>query len=62
MLTTIERIDLGLDDLEHFPELMQTVTRQDVQRVAPQYLKPNHGVLVILADRDQVGLTGSSLP
>jgi zinc protease len=31
IFTTIERFDLGLDYLERFPELIQTVTQQDVQ-------------------------------
>jgi predicted Zn-dependent peptidase len=62
LVTTIGCFDLGLDYLEHFPSLIQAVTRQGVQGVVRQYLKPNHGALVILADMDQVELSGLSLP
>jgi zinc protease len=62
VFTTIERFDLGLDYLERFPELIQAVTPQDVQRVARQHLNPNNGVLVILADLEQADLSGLNLP
>lgn len=54
IFTTLELFHLGLDYLERYPDLIRAVTRDDVQRVAHQYVHPNRGVLVILADLERV--------
>jgi zinc protease len=50
IFTTIELFHLGLDYLARYPDLIRAVTPDDVQRVARQYVHPDRGVLVILAD------------
>lgn len=57
ILTSVERFDLGLDYLERFPDLIRAVTPQDVQRVARQYVHPDRGVLVVLADMAAANLS-----
>jgi len=56
IFTEIERFNLGLDYLTRFSDLIQAVTRQDIQSVARQHLHPSQGVLVVLADRAQAKL------
>ena len=57
ILTSVERFDLRLDYLERFPDLIRAVTPQDVQRVARQYVHPDRGVLVVLADMAAANLS-----
>lgn len=56
IFTEIERFNLGLDYVTRFSDLVQAVTRQDIQRVARRYLHPSQGVLVVLADMAQAKL------
>lgn len=46
-LLTMEWFDLGLDYLERYNSLIYGVTAADVQRVAAQYLHPEHCTIVI---------------
>jgi zinc protease len=41
-----KRFDLGFDHIERYPDLIRSVTRDDVQRVAQEYLRPEHMVRV----------------
>jgi zinc protease len=38
---------LGLDYLERYPQLINGVTAADVQRVAAQYIQPEHCTVVV---------------
>ncbi|MFQ5912002.1 MAG: M16 family metallopeptidase [Nitrospinota bacterium] len=55
-LTTVEMYGLGLDYVEKFPRLISAVTVADVLRVARKYLRPEDGVLLILADDEKAKL------
>lgn len=46
MLLTMESYDLGLDYLSRYPDLVESVTADDVQRAAAQFLKPDAYTLV----------------
>lgn len=49
-LAAVEFYDLGMDYPERYPEIIRAVTREDILRVARNYLHPNRGILVVLAD------------
>jgi zinc protease len=53
LLTAVEFFGLGLDYPERYPRLIGAVTREEVQRVARQYLDPDRYVLVVLAKPGQ---------
>ncbi|HEX9725227.1 MAG TPA: pitrilysin family protein [Vicinamibacteria bacterium] len=59
-LAEAERLQLGADYLERFPELVGGVSVSDCRRVAGSRLEPDHGVLVI-AGPCEAG-SGSALP
>ena len=40
------RFDLGFDYIDKFPDLIRSVTRQDVRRVAEKHLHPERVVIV----------------
>jgi zinc protease len=46
-LINMERYDLGLDYLQHYPDQVNAVTVEDVQRMARKYLNPEVYVLVV---------------
>lgn len=50
LLVGIELHDLGMDYPDRYPEIIQAVTREDVQRVARKYLHPNQRILVVVAN------------
>ena len=54
-LTYMEVYNLGLDYLERFPGIIESLTREDVNRAAKMYLDPDNYVLVIVGDRDRMG-------
>jgi len=55
-LTQVEYFGLGLDYPEKYPSLIQSVTREDVLRVAKKYLDPEKYILVIVANLKEAGL------
>lgn len=55
-LTDVELYGLGLDYVEKFPRLIRAVTREDILRVAQKHLRPDDGVLLILADSEKAKL------
>jgi zinc protease len=55
-LTQVEYYGLGLDYPEKYPSLIQSVTREEVLRVAKKYLQPKKYVLVIVADLKEAGM------
>ena len=47
----MEFYGLGLDYFQRYPKLIEQVTKEDVLRVAKQYLRPEHAALVIVANQ-----------
>jgi zinc protease len=56
MLTSIEIYNLGLDYPSKYPKVINAVTREDIQRVAVKYLRPNAMVIVVVADQEKAKL------
>ena len=54
-LAQVEYYELGLDYPERYPDLIRKVTRDDVLRVAKQYLRPDQLVTVIVANQQKIG-------
>lgn len=50
-LTMVEFYNLGLDYAKKYPEYINSVTKEDIQRVANKYLEPENCVLVVIADQ-----------
>jgi zinc protease len=46
---------LGLDYPERYADFIKKVTREDVQRVAQKYLKPETLITVIVANQKKIG-------
>jgi len=55
-LTQVEYYGLGLDYPEKYPSLIQSITREEVLRVAKKYLHPKKYVLVIVANLKEAGM------
>ena len=53
--------DLPADNLDHYVDGVNAVTTADVQRVARQYIDPDHFVMVVVGDRKQVEPTLKAL-
>jgi zinc protease len=56
MLTSIELYNLGLDYPQTYLKSIKEVTREDLQRVAKKYLRPDNMVLVVVADQEKAKL------
>jgi zinc protease len=56
MLTAIEIYRLGLDYPQNYPHLINSVTREDVLRVAKKYLRPDSMVVVVVANQEKAKL------
>jgi zinc protease len=59
LLAEVELYGLGMDYPDRYPEIIRAVSREDIQRVARQYLYPDNGILVVVGD---LGKTRLSLP
>jgi zinc protease len=55
-LTQVEYYGLGLDYPEKYPSLIQSITREEVLRVAKKHLHPGKYVLVIVANLKEAGM------
>jgi zinc protease len=51
----VEYFQLGLDYPDRYADLIRKVTREDVQRVAQRYLKPEQLITVIVANQKKIG-------
>jgi zinc protease len=49
-LSLVELYGLGLDYFSQYPHWIEKVTKEDVLRVAKQYLHPNRYALVVVGD------------
>jgi predicted Zn-dependent peptidase len=56
MLTSIEIYNLGLDYPQRYAGLINSITREDIQRVARKYLHPDKMVIVVVADQEKAKL------
>jgi zinc protease len=56
MLTSIEIYSLGLDYPQKYAGLINSVTREDIRRVARMYLHPDNMVIVVVADQEKAHL------
>ncbi len=55
-LTQVEYYGLGLDYPEKYPSLIQSITREEVLRVAKKYLHPKNIILVVVANLKEADL------
>ena len=55
-LSQVEYFGLGLDYPEKYPTLIQSVSREDVLRVAQRYLHPEQSIQVIVGNLKEAGL------
>jgi zinc protease len=56
ILTAIEIYNLGLDYPVKYPEIIKSITREDIQRVAKKYLRPDAAVIVVVANQEKAKL------
>jgi zinc protease len=56
MLVSIESYDLGLDYPQHYAGIINSVTREDILRVARKYLHPDRMVIVVVANQEKAKL------
>ncbi|MGH7914096.1 MAG: M16 family metallopeptidase [Candidatus Binataceae bacterium] len=52
----VELYGLGLDYAEHYPKLIEAVTKDDIQRVARKYLHPDALILVAVANQAKAAI------
>ena len=55
-LVAVEFYDLGLDYAEKYPGYVNSVTKEDILRVAKKYLDLKNYVLVVVADQEKAAL------
>jgi zinc protease len=55
-LSQVEYFGLGLDYPKKYPNLIRSITREEVLRVAKKYLHPDNYILVIVANLKETGL------
>jgi len=56
ILTAVEIYGLGLDYPQKYPGLINSVTREDIQRVAVKYLHPDTMAIVVVANQEKAKL------
>ncbi len=56
ILTSVEIYGLGLDYPQKYPGLINSVTREDILRVAKKYIHPDKMVIVVVADQEKAKL------
>ena len=54
-LAQVEFFQLGLDYPNRYPDLVRKVTREDVQRVAREYLHPEKLIIVVVGNQKKIG-------
>ncbi|MCX8021941.1 MAG: insulinase family protein, partial [Syntrophorhabdaceae bacterium] len=57
-LLRIEYHGLGLDYPERYPELIKSVTREDILRVAKKYIKPEQLLIVMVGNKKEAMIDG----
>lgn len=61
-LSQVEYYGLGLDYPDRYASLIQSITREEVQRVAKTYLHPDRYILVVVANLKEAGFVPPSSP
>lgn len=56
ILTAVEIYGLGLDYPQKYPDLINSVTREELRRVAKKYLHPDKMAIVVVADQKKAKL------
>jgi zinc protease len=56
-LALVEFYNLGLDYMEKYPGYINSITKEDILRVARKYLDPENYVLVVVANQKKAALT-----
>ncbi len=56
LLASIEIYNLGLDYPQKYASLINSITREDIQRVAKKYLHPDKLVIVVVANQEKAKL------
>ncbi|HKD69552.1 MAG TPA: pitrilysin family protein [Candidatus Binataceae bacterium] len=59
-LMQVQIYGLGLDYIERYPGYIRSVTKEDVQKVARQYLHPDSYILVAVANQSEAGIKVAS--
>jgi len=59
-LLQVQIYGLGLDYIDKYPGYIRAVTKEDVQKVAREYLHPNSYILVAVANQSQAGIKVAS--
>jgi zinc protease len=60
-LVAVEFYDLGLDYEKKYPEYINSVTKEDILRVAKKYLDPENYVLAVVADQEKAHVKDTRL-
>lgn len=55
-LVAVEYYGLGMDYIDKYPEYINRVTKEDVLRVAREYLKPESFIIIMVADKEKVSV------
>jgi len=55
-LVAVEYYGLGIDYIDKYPVYVNSVTKEDVLRVAEKYLDPEKFILVVVANQEKAGL------
>jgi zinc protease len=55
-LSQVEYYGLGADYPNKYPSLINSVTREEVLRVAKKYLHPENYILVVVANLKEAGI------
>lgn len=55
-ITAVEYHGLGFDYASRYPSLIQSVTREDILRVAQKYLFPEKSIVVVVANLKEAGM------
>ena len=56
MLTAIEFFNLGLDYPDRYPKMINTLTKDEILRVARKYLNPDNYTMVVVGDLEKAGI------
>jgi zinc protease len=55
-LVAVEYYGLGVNYINNYPQFINSVTKEEVQRVAKKYLSPDAYTLVVVADQEKAAL------
>ncbi|HLB05888.1 MAG TPA: insulinase family protein, partial [Thermodesulfobacteriota bacterium] len=56
MLTAIEFFNLGLDYPDRYPKMINSLTKDDILKVARRYLNTDNYIMVVVGDLEKAGI------